>query len=134
MHWSRQYIGAPYAESPGAGEFNCWTLVVDVQRRIYGREVPHIHPGDFSARSLVRMFREHDELERWRELAGAEHLSDGDVVLMSHSRAPHHCGIYLSADGGRILHAEEGVGVVAQSFTSLRSCGWGAFRSFTYAR
>ena len=132
MHWAASYIGAPYSEDPRPGAFNCWTLLMHVQREHYDRDVPLIDPENFGARALVRSFRDHPELRRWRPLGDGETVPDGAAVLMSHSRAPHHCGVWLDVDGGRVLHAERGAGVIAQTFATLRSRGWGAFKVFDY--
>ena len=47
-----------------------------------------------------------------------------DVVEMSLASRPHHVGVYLEVDGGRVLTSVEGAGVVAQSLGSLKLHGW----------
>lgn len=112
-------VSRPYARE-GA---HCWSLVVEVQRALFGRELPPVSlvaPSD--ARSLAQHFAYHPERERWREVADAE---DGAVVLMSRTASRHardiHAGVYLVCDGrGLVWHADAPHGVEAVSLAELR--------------
>jgi hypothetical protein len=48
---------------------------------------------------------------------------EGCAVLMSRAKLPDHVGIYLSADGGGVLHALESTGVVFTKFGALHANG-----------
>ena len=124
MHWAINYMGLPYAEgATGPAAFDCWGLVRAVQREQFGRELPVIQPGQYDALALARQFRDDPERRRWVQ---TDVPIEGAIVLMSHGRRPHHCGIWLETDGGRVLHAERPHGVAAPGLAQLRMAGWGA--------
>ncbi|MBF0355951.1 MAG: C40 family peptidase [Alphaproteobacteria bacterium] len=120
-HWAFAYIGLPWsATGDGPGSFHCWALVRHVQKERFGRDLPAIpNPEDLFA--IAKHFRDHPERRRW---AMAETPQEGDCVLMRQARYPVHVGIWLSVDGGKVLHAIQGLGVVAQSPASLAAHGW----------
>ena len=49
---------------------------------------------------------------------------DGDCVLMRQGRYPSHVGLWSSRDGGRVVHALPGSGVVAQPPGELALAGY----------
>lgn len=124
MHWANAYIGDPYSDTGEPPGYNCWSLVRHVQRAHYGRNVPLIAPQSLEVRELARLFDRHPELQHWQRLPDGATVPDGAVCLMSHNRAPHHCGLWLDVDGGRVLHAERGAGVTAPDLATLRATGW----------
>jgi cell wall-associated NlpC family hydrolase len=124
-HWSCGYVGLPYrprAEGPDA--YDCWGLVRAVLRDVFGVVVPIIQPPGYTISQFARQFAGHPERARWRTV---EAPADGDIVLLSHGRQPHHCGVWAAVDGGLVLHAEDGVGVSAQRPGVLRAFGWSRF-------
>jgi cell wall-associated NlpC family hydrolase len=126
-HWSDRYSGAAWeAGAEGPEAYDCWGLVRAVLRDQYGIElpaVPHVDRDD--VREIVREFAGHPERVNW---APVTRPRGGDVVELSHSRIPHHVGVWVDADGGGVLHAVEGSGVVFSTPSALATNGWNAIR------
>ena len=117
MHFAENYIGLPWvAGGRGAREFDCWGLVLWVQKHYYGREVSLIPVDPHNYYELIHAFSHHPERKRWDLV---DNPSDGDVVLMKRHHYPIHAGIWIDVDGGGVLHALEGVGVVFQKTIDL---------------
>lgn len=110
---------------PWSIEAHCWDLVRQVQRDLFGRDLPAVLIADrLNARDLVRIFHAHDERARWQPVAKPAH---GAIVLMhrpgAHARAIH-AGVYLDLDGGGVLHADEDAGVTFDGAAELHLRGW----------
>lgn len=120
-HWAARYIGRPWVpDAEGPAAFNCWSFFRHVQARHYGRDLPAIaNPGALLPQA--RAVRDHPERQRW---ARVETPADGDAVLMAPGRHPIHVGVWVDADGGRVVHCFEGSGVVAQSLADLAANRW----------
>lgn len=128
MHWAAQYLGRPWrpgAEGPDA--FDCWGLIRTIYRDRLGIEIPRagVAQGidelkkvlqEFNASPLYGLF---DEVAAPRDLDGA---------LMVQAKHPIHVGIYLEADGGKIIHCSQRAGVVAQDLSSLAAHGFKVLR------
>ncbi len=101
-----QYVGMPYAVAGfGPYEYNCWGLLMHVQKRHFGVDLPLVNVHDkgealASARALLQS-------GEWLQVSNPQH---GDAVLLRDGDA--HVGIYLDLDNGGVLHSLEGVGVV----------------------
>lgn len=108
---------------------HCWRLVIEVQRDLFGRELPSVMDvaptGSEGRRLKPKLFAEHDEVGRWREVILPEH---GAIALMHLvSLPPHaliHAGVYLALDGGGVVHCDHPQGVVFDSLTELRVRRW----------
>ena len=121
-HWATTYLGKPWrVASSGPDAFDCWGLVVDIQRRLDGRELELIHTNPDNLRHLIRTIRDHPIRQQWQPVATPR---EGDIALMRQSRHPVHVGVWLEVDGGGILHCAQACGVVFQNLHSLRLCGW----------
>jgi hypothetical protein len=72
-------------------------------------------------KTLIRTMRDHPERQNWHAV---ETPKEGDVALLRQSRHPIHVGVWLDVDGGGILHAVQGAGVVFQSLNNLNMTGW----------
>ncbi len=122
-HWVNEYIGRPYrvgADGPDA--YDCWGLARAVQREHYGIELPVIAEVDRDEMlAVARAFRGHPEVSRW-DMVGEPR--DGDLVTLGRGTVSHHIGIYVEADGGGILHAVRGAGVIWSRPSALRGAGW----------
>lgn len=117
-HWAAHYIGEAYDRQ----ENHCWSFCRRVWHDRFGFDVPAV-PDDIGAlRAVAQAFRDHDERRLW---TAVEVPAEGDAVLMAHSRYPTHVGIWVDADGGGVLHCQEGCGVVFSSRASLAKNGWG---------
>lgn len=110
---------------PWSLKAHCWDLVRQVQRDLFGRDLPAVLIADrLNARDLVRIFHAHDERARWQPVTQPVH---GAIVLMhrpgAHARAIH-AGVYLDLDGGGVLHADEDAGVTFDGPIELHLRGW----------
>ncbi|MEQ8694224.1 MAG: NlpC/P60 family protein [Gammaproteobacteria bacterium] len=133
-HWAETYLGIPWSatgEGPARGgdggtqdretwSFHCWAFVRHIQERRFGRELPAI-PNPTDVLAIARGFRDHPERKRWVKVCEAK---EGDCVLMRQARYPIHVGVWISVDGGGVLHCAEEAGVAFQSLSSLALNGW----------
>ncbi len=121
-HWATEYIGKPWVvASDGPEAYDCWGLVVEIHRRLYGRTLEIIPVEENNLKALIRTIDAHPERKRWDIVRKPK---EGDIALMRQSRHPIHVGIWLDVDGGGILHCIQGNGVVFQNLLSLASAGW----------
>lgn len=125
-HWTEAYVGKPYAPGLaglGPDAYDCSGLVRAVLRERAGIELPMV-PDDIDRgdlRVLIRTLRDHGERANWVRV---ERPVDLAIVELSHGQHPHHVGIWLQIDGGGVLHALEGVGVIFSTRFSLGINGW----------
>lgn len=125
MHWANQYVGKPWTvDGFGPHEFNCWGLLWFIYAKHYGVTLPQyeqisiketITAADKAA--YMRVMQEAIQDGTWEHLAIPV---DGCAVAMSSHTQIHHVGIFLNVDGGRILHAARGKGVLCQSLPAVR--------------
>lgn len=121
-HWATRYIGLPWENgAQGPEAFDCWALVRHVQREHYGRELPIINVDADDLAAVSNAFAHHPEKSRWQRIVGQ---LDGDCVLTHKGSQVDHVGIYLEIDGGRVLHAVRGSGVVCTALPVLKRMGW----------
>lgn len=129
-HWASSYIGKPWrVASDGPDAFDCWGLVVEVQRRLFGRRMDTIHVEPENLRLLIRTIRQHPIRREWQPNV---YQREGDLALLRQSRHPVHVGVWLDVDGGGVLHCLRGCGVVFQTLASLRLSGWQIESFYTY--
>jgi len=127
-HWSEQYIGAPWRYgAAGPDAFDCWGLVRAIYAGQFGITVDAVDIDAYRPLAVRHAFERSDERSKWREIHLGKAL-EGDVVLLSHGYHPHHVGLWL--DGGGVLHAVEGAGVVFQSRQSLTLHGWNLLNAY----
>lgn len=113
-------IGMPYGEYAfGPDSFNCWGLLHYVQRKYFHINMPVAPIGD--AAGCVAMFDEQMHAGTWERLDAPVH---GAGALMKGGVEPH-VGTYLDFDGGGILHAVRGMGVIWSPAHQLRKEGYG---------
>ncbi|MBW4789115.1 C40 family peptidase [Alcaligenes faecalis subsp. faecalis] len=121
---ANQYIGLPWRlGARGPSEYDCRGLLVHCRSTYFGGGIPDFELGD-AARDLYAHKMRSGE---WQIVAIPEH---GDGVLLRDGNDPH-VGIYLDLDGGGVLHALEGKGVV---FTALRDLNFLGFARPTFYR
>jgi len=105
---------------------HCWALVQQVERDLFGREVP-LGPAAVPPREERRaLFAVDAEAVGWQEVPLPEH---GAVVRMYRVGGNpvdlEHAGVYLAVEGGRILHTDDPHGVVLDSLIELKKVrGW----------
>jgi hypothetical protein len=106
---------------------HCWQLVREVQRDLFGRELPVIVDvapvGTDGLREKHRLFSTHAELANWREVSTPTH---GAVAIMSRgvSTMFTHAGVFLDVDGGGVLHTSAPHGCVFDSLLDLSARRW----------
>lgn len=119
------FIGMPYkAGSYGPDDFNCWGLLHHIQKTYFNIEMPFAPIGNEDA--CRSMFKGCVEAGVW---AVTESPTHGDGALMRPGSNPH-VGVYLDIDGGGILHALEGFGVVFTAITDLSFYGFGRVKYY----
>ena len=70
MHWATHYIGRSwYAGERGPDAFDCWGLLLAIQRDHFGRDLPEIPVNANDLRTVVSTFRDHPERQRWVAVA-----------------------------------------------------------------
>jgi len=109
---------------PPENGFNCWGLLHYVQKHYFSVKMPVAPIGD--RETCLRMFADRVEAKVW---AHVEKPSHGDGALMREGKNPH-VGIYLDIDGGGILHALEGMGVIFTPCQDLNYHGFGRVKYY----
>lgn len=123
-HWAEQYIGLPWQSgAQGPDAYDCWNLVRHIYLARRGINLPLFDIDATSLLSIRRAFKNTNEYGNWYAVP-VDQLQELDVVLMSHALHPHHVGIWLDVDGGRMLHAVNGCGVMAQTRQQLKMHQW----------
>ena len=121
-HWADAFLGRPWVGGQSGPEaYDCHGVVRAVYRDRLGITLPIVSADAHSAPSIARAMHAYDYAD-WDEIAAPER--DLDVVMMTLSRRPHHVGVYLTIDGGGVLTAVEGAGVIYQPMSSLARHGW----------
>lgn len=122
-HWAERYIGKPWLPGGrGPDVFDCWGLLRWISTAEFKRPLLPDYPIPPAAKREVSAMLECAIAgPDWRKLAGPMH---GCAVGLSHNLKLHHCGFFVATDGGLVLHAKEGHGVVAESISALRLRGW----------
>lgn len=118
MHWAESYIGREWVN----GSHECGHFFCTVMRERFGLDVQIIDADALNLRSCVRALNgQHPEFQNWVEV---EIPQEGDCIRMSHSKHPHHVGLWVDIDGGGVLHCCEGIGTVFSSRKALKVAGW----------
>ena len=113
-----RYVGLPWMSGArGPDAFDCWGLLAWVEREHYGIALPE---RSIDPEAMLSVYRAQIDSRRWRVVSRP---SDGCGVLLRGGDRPH-VGVYLSNDGGGVLHASEGVGVVYTRKQYLEGAGY----------
>ena len=114
------YLGLPYTKTGfGPDSYNCWGLLIHIQKTYFNTEMPLAPLGDEVA--CLNLFKTKTECGEWIQTKEPKH---GDCVLLKGGRNPH-VGIYLDFDGGGVLHSLEGMGVIYSRLRELNHQGFG---------
>lgn len=120
-------MGKPYrlgAQGPDA--FDCYSTATWLQERLWRRSMPEFGmPAEAGRYAMAAAIAVHPERKRWVEIDA--HV-DGAIVTMARNSCGYHLGTFVIEDGGLIIHALEGTGVIADTLASLKSVGWRRFR------
>lgn len=117
MHWTEPYIGRPYV----TGEYDCASLVLEIQRDVFGREV-----ADYGERPALRS-DQHQALvdEAKKRVERVETPQEGDAVQMLVRGTMSHVGVYTNINGeGHVLHNVRRVGVILTKIRDLPMKPW----------
>lgn len=116
-HWALRYIGDPWI----SGEHDCWAFVRRVWREQFGLDVAAVDVDACNRLACMRAFSGHDERSNWHNV---DEPREGDAVLLAQGQHPSHVGVWVDVDGGGVLHCAEGMGVMFQTVSSLKTAGW----------
>lgn len=128
-------IGTPYEKNgKGPHSYDCWHLAVKVEDTLFGRTAPQVDvPKNATWNWMIEQFTTHSELQNWVEVLqpnnGLVVANDGAIILMARSKQPAHCGVWLKEER-RVIHADEGIGVVMQDLATLRANSWNRLRFY----
>lgn len=131
-------VGRPWAvDGAGPDRFSCYGLFRQLQADLWGRTLPDIHvPTDASLRWIMERIARHGEMQRWTEMempGGIITAADGAAVLMARVDRSAHIGAWLAGEG-RIIHADDRIGVVTETPAEIRARGWGRLRIYEPAQ
>lgn len=114
------YVGIPYKEGGlGPDAYNCWGLLIHIQREYFGVNVPLVPLGNVP--ECLGMFKSAIDDGEWTQVDKPNH---GDVVILRSGSDPH-VGVYVDVERGGILHALENIGVIFTPMTQLNMLGYG---------
>jgi cell wall-associated NlpC family hydrolase len=122
-HWAVPYIGLPYElGARGPDSYDCWGVLWTVYQNVFGITLPE-YPGiTMTTLAYQCGVINREIMNHWEEV---QKPFDGAGVAMGMKGAAHHVGIYISADGGKILHASQDAGsVVLNTVNQLRFHGF----------
>lgn len=121
-----QYVGLRWESGArGPDAYDCWGLLRHVQGRHFGKQIPDVPEFGYMAREmhLQRMLS-----GEWELVESAFH---GAGVLMRGGDDPH-VGVWLTLEGGGVLHAMERVGVIWSPSASLRMLGFSRLKFYRF--
>lgn len=112
------YIGRPWIDGArGPDAFDCWGLLRWIEDKHFGLMLPDLPALPDETRNL---YREQIETGAWTVIDQPVH---GSGALLRGGDRPH-VGVFLDIDGGGVLHAQEGVGVMFTAKQQLRMMGY----------
>jgi cell wall-associated NlpC family hydrolase len=113
------YIGLPWVDGGrGPESFDCWGLLRWIQEKHFDLVLPALPSVPDATREL---YRAQMESGAWSVITRPVH---GCGALLRGGDRPH-VGVYLDLDGGGVLHAQQGVGVVFTAKQQLKMVGYG---------
>ena len=118
----KEYIGLPWK----IDSLNCWSFFQKVQRERFGRETLDIPFKSYEHIGVMREFKNSPERLKWVE---TNEPKDGDAVLMSENKRPHHVGVWIN---NGVLHCVEKVGVIFTNLQQLRRMRWNVLGYYTW--
>ncbi len=118
-HSVMEYLSKPWQSgAQGPDAYDCFALVRAVQRDIFKRELPLIVVDALNAEIVQHAFLQAEHYVQWQQVDAPE---EGDCVITKSSPTrPEHVGVWVDVDGGRILQAVFGSGVVLVSPRATR--------------
>lgn len=117
MHWSSAWLGQEWHPL----ENDCWMFARRVWARQFGIEVPELGVDAGNLRVVLAACSGHAELAGWEPVATP---IEGDGVLLGKGRLASHVGVWVDANGGAVLHCQQGAGSILSSRAMLDMTGW----------
>lgn len=112
------YVGLPWVSGGvGPDAFDCWGLLSWIQRHHFGLILPSL-PDLVDARRAL--YQHQIDSGAWQVRPMPVH---GCGALLRGGDRPH-VGVFLAVDGGGVLHAQEGDGVVFTARSNLKRMGY----------
>ncbi|CAK7070398.1 MAG: hypothetical protein KER_03096 [Kerstersia gyiorum] len=112
-----RYIGLGWRlGARGPDLYDCWGLLLHCRATYFTGGIPEVEFGDAARDLHLHKLRSGE----WEIVKVPQH---GDGVLLRDGNDPH-VGIYLDLDGGGVLHAAEGKGVVFSAMRDLNYLGY----------
>lgn len=113
-----KFIGIPYSK------MDCYQLVREASREIYGKELPEISDYIHQPAETIEQYQASN---KWREIPSPE---VGCVVVLGQTPTfAKHIGLWL---GDGVLHATRKYGSVVQDEFQLISAGYSNFRYYQW--
>lgn len=118
-HWVMNYLGKPWdSGAQGPDAYDCFGLVRAVQRDFFNREMPMIVVDALNPDTVKKTFKNTDNYHNWQIV---QTPIEGDcVITKSTPTTPEHVGVWVDADGGKILQCVFGSGVVLVSISATK--------------
>lgn len=115
-HWALKHIGNPWvAGARGPDRYDCWGLVFQVYKTELGLDLPELPGIDAKNRlQVAKTIRGQEIFEI------AETPQEFDVVILGRCSQCHHVGIFTEAEGGGVIHCQDGAGVVFVTVQQLK--------------
>lgn len=121
-----KYLGTPYKiGTQGPEYFDCWGWVRFANKQLWGRDIPWIDMSQQSPGEFIKRGYEYRRQMDWVVMDNPIHSC---LVEMSHRLHAHHVGVFLDIDGGQVVHAIQGNGLICDALLTLPACGWHPIR------
>ena len=115
------YLTAPYTAGGQSIEegFDCWTLLVDIYAKHKAITLPVFpHVSRNSLQEIKDSITSGNAMKgEWVELDKPRHLCA--VGMSKFNNCLHHVGVYIDADGGKVLHAFKGSTVACEPISKI---------------
>ena len=107
------YIGKKWGEgAAGPDEYDCHYLVLEIQDKFYDKILPSVQ---VNAASLLDVVKKITKDKVWEQFIKLNNPEDGCIVKLFTASNPNHIGVYIDIDGGGVIHALRGSGVIFDS-------------------
>lgn len=112
-------LGKPWRPNATGDAYDCWTLTCEVQKRLFGRELPQYQLGGRTTLDAGRAIRHAVDAGHWRKVGKP---TSGCLITMGSSSKHHHVGSYLGQ--GLLIHCTAKHGVVCAKLALLSYEGY----------
>lgn len=121
-HWAVKYIGTPYRDGArGPHFFDCWGILQKIflaERGIVLAELPGLSAPQTT--EIEQAIVQESSAPCWSPVTAP---TEGCIVVMGHTSAFHHVGVWIDCDGGKVLHCQTRHNTIVEPLRSLRLRG-----------